>query len=170
MGLPEKGVVISLNPGGPSITRNPKLLPKGIKGTGIMTSVKKERGQNLVEFALILPVFLLLVVGIAEFGRAWMTRNILTGAAREAVRAAAVETQANAFNSAKAIADPILASAGIPVVLQAPDFDDSVNVPVPTVSVSITYNYPLIIAGFIPGLPGPNIPLNGTASMRRERY
>jgi len=131
---------------------------------------KREKGQNLVEFALILPVFLLLVVGMAEFGRAWMTRNILTGAAREAVRAAAVETQANAYNSAKTIADAILVSASIPVALTPPDFNDAVNTPVPTVSVSITYSYPLIIAGFIPGLPGPTIPLRGTASMRRERY
>ena len=130
---------------------------------------KREKGQNLVEFALILPVFLLLVVGMAEFGRGWMTKNILTGAAREAVRAAAVETQANAYNSAKTIADPILASAGIPP-LALGDFDDSVNIPVPTVSVTITYTYPIFIANFIPGLPGPNIPLKGTASMRRERY
>ncbi|NNG45794.1 MAG: pilus assembly protein [Deltaproteobacteria bacterium] len=136
---------------------------------GMKTVGKRERGQNLVEFALILPLFLLLVVGMAEFGRAWMTRNILTGAAREAVRAAAVETQANAYNSAKAIADPILASAGIPPLVPG-DFDDSVDTPVPTVSVSITYSYPLIIARFNPALPGPNIPLNGTASMRRERY
>lgn len=136
----------------------------------MMTVGKRENGQNLVEFALILPVFLLLVVGMAEFGRAWMTRNILTGAAREAVRAAAVETQANAYNSAKTIADAILVSASIPVALQVGDFDDSVNTPVPTVSVSITYNYPLFLAGFIPGLPGPNIPLKGVATMRRERY
>ncbi|MGB6409787.1 MAG: TadE/TadG family type IV pilus assembly protein, partial [Candidatus Deferrimicrobiaceae bacterium] len=110
-------------------------------------------------------------VGMAEFGRAWMTRNILTGAAREAVRAAAVETQANAYNSAEAIADNVLTSAGLPITFAADAiFDDSVNTPVPTVNVSITYSYPIFIANFIPGLPGPNIPLTGTASMRRERY
>ncbi|MGZ9252352.1 MAG: TadE/TadG family type IV pilus assembly protein, partial [Candidatus Deferrimicrobiaceae bacterium] len=43
-----------------------------------MTSVtKQEKGQSLVEFALLLPVFLLILVGIAEFGRGWMTKNIL---------------------------------------------------------------------------------------------
>ena len=136
-----------------------------------MTSVtRQEKGQSLVEFALLLPIFLLILVGIAEFGRGWMTKNILTGAAREAARAAAAETQANAFNSAKTIADPILASAGIPLTLQVGDFDDSVDTPVPTVSIIITYQYPLIIGGFIPGLSGPNINLAGTATMRRERY
>jgi Flp pilus assembly protein TadG len=137
-----------------------------------MTSVtKKEKGQNLVEFALLLPVFLLILVGIAEFGRAWMTRNILTGAAREAARAAAAETQANAYNSAEAIADAIFISANIPITFGANGvFDDSVGTPVPTVSVIITYNFPLIIAGFIPGMPGPTFVLKGTATMRRERY
>lgn len=132
-------------------------------------SGQTERGQAIVEFALLVPIMLVLVIGIAEFGRAWMTRNILTGAAREAVRAAAVETQANAYNSAKTIADAILVSAAIPVTLQPGDFDDSVDTPVPTVSVSITYNYSVIITGFIPGVPA-SFPLTGTATMRRERY
>ena len=136
-----------------------------------MTSVtRQEKGQSLVEFALLLPIFLLILVGIAEFGRGWMTKNILTGAAREAARAAAAETQANAYNRAKTIADAILASAGIPLTLQVGNFDDSVDTPVPTVSIIITYQYPLIIGGFIPGLAGPNINLAGTATMRRERY
>ncbi|HQT96511.1 MAG TPA: pilus assembly protein, partial [Thermodesulfobacteriota bacterium] len=68
------------------------------------------RGQSLVEFALVLPVFLLLLIGVAEFGRAWMTRNILTGASREAARIAAVQG-----NTASALsrANNILSSAGI---------------------------------------------------------
>jgi len=40
--------------------------------------VRNERGQGLVEFALVVPMLLILVFGIAEFGRAWMTRNVLT--------------------------------------------------------------------------------------------
>ena len=136
----------------------------------MITIVKQEKGQSLVEFALLIPIMLLLVIGTAEFGRAWMTRNILTGAAREAVRAAAVETQANAYNSAQAIADNVLASASIPITFAADGiFDDSVNTPVPRVSVIITYNYSPIIAGLIPGLPA-SFPLRGTATMRRERY
>ena len=56
----------------------------------IRNTLENEKGQSLVEFALVVPLLLLLVFGIAEFGRAWMTKNILTGAAREAVRLAAV--------------------------------------------------------------------------------
>ena len=47
-----------------------------------------EAGQALVEFALILPVILLLVVGMLEFARAWNLHQVMTDAAREGARRA----------------------------------------------------------------------------------
>jgi len=47
-----------------------------------------ERGQSLVELALVLPLLLLLVVGIIDFGRAYNNYIIITNAAREGARAA----------------------------------------------------------------------------------
>jgi Flp pilus assembly protein TadG len=44
------------------------------------------KGQALVEFALVLPLLLLLILGIVEFGRAWNAKQILTDAAREGAR------------------------------------------------------------------------------------
>jgi Flp pilus assembly protein TadG len=49
-----------------------------------------ERGQALVEFALILPVILLLVVGMLEFSRAWNLHQVITDAAREGARRAVI--------------------------------------------------------------------------------
>jgi Flp pilus assembly protein TadG len=49
-----------------------------------------QRGQALVEFALVVPVLLILVMGIADFGwalRSWMA---VTNSAREGARAGAV--------------------------------------------------------------------------------
>lgn len=48
--------------------------------------VRDDRGQATVEFALILPVLLLLVLGILEFGRAWNLAQIATDAVRESTR------------------------------------------------------------------------------------
>jgi Flp pilus assembly protein TadG len=125
------------------------------------TILKSEKGQNLVEFALVVPLLLLLVIGIAEFGRAWMTKNILTGAAREAVRIMAVQT--GNVTTATARADNILNSAGITTanvsVNDAPSAFEAV-------SVTVTYNFPVVLAGFIPGLD--NITLTSTTTMRRE--
>jgi Flp pilus assembly protein TadG len=49
-----------------------------------------ERGQALVEFALVLPLILLLMVGMLEFARAWNLHQVMTDAAREGARRAAV--------------------------------------------------------------------------------
>jgi Flp pilus assembly protein TadG len=48
------------------------------------------RGQALLEFALALPVFLLLLVGLFDLGRAVFSYNTLTNAAREGARLAIV--------------------------------------------------------------------------------
>jgi Flp pilus assembly protein TadG len=50
--------------------------------------VQKRRGQALVEFALILPLLMVLLFGIVEFGRAWNGKQVLTDAAREGARLA----------------------------------------------------------------------------------
>ena len=59
----------------------------GIKRPGI---IKNERGASAVEFALILPILVMLVFGIFEFGIAYNNYISLTHAAREGARLAAV--------------------------------------------------------------------------------
>ena len=51
---------------------------------------KRSEGQALVEFALVAPIFLLLVLGVVEFGRAWQVSQTLTDAARAGCRVAVV--------------------------------------------------------------------------------
>lgn len=46
------------------------------------------RGVAAVEFALVLPVFLTVSLGIIEYGRALMAGNLVTSAAREGCRIA----------------------------------------------------------------------------------
>ena len=52
--------------------------------------VRDSRGQSLIEFALILPMMLVVMFMITEFGRALYTYNVLATAARAAARAAVV--------------------------------------------------------------------------------
>ena len=58
-----------------------------------MSSLRRNpaRGQSLVEFGLVLPIFLLLVFGIIDFGRAVFAFSTLNSAAREAARVAVVD-------------------------------------------------------------------------------
>ena len=52
---------------------------------------REDSGQALVEFALVVPIFLFLLLGIVEFARAWNIYEVLTDAAREGARNAVVD-------------------------------------------------------------------------------
>ena len=67
------------------------------------------RGQALVEFALVIPVFLLMLFGVVDAGRYVYMTSVLSQAAREGARLAAVE--ASWIGSA----DPSCGSVGGPV-------------------------------------------------------
>jgi Flp pilus assembly protein TadG len=56
----------------------------------VMRGEVGQRGAALVEMALILPVLVLLLMGIFEFGRAYNAKITLTHATREAVRELAI--------------------------------------------------------------------------------
>jgi Flp pilus assembly protein TadG len=53
--------------------------------------LSREGGQSLVEFALIVPVFALILFALLDFGRVIYTQNTVEEAAREASRAGTVE-------------------------------------------------------------------------------
>ena len=81
-----------------------------------MVRRRRDRGAAALEFALVLPVLLIIVFGIIDFGRMLNAKIVLTQAAREGARAAAVGTQADGVawaNSAAAglrIAPPTIVS------------------------------------------------------------
>src|SRR4051812_36652218 len=51
---------------------------------------RRERGAAAVEMALVLPLLLLIVGGIIDFGRFFYTQNIVVNAAREGARSRAL--------------------------------------------------------------------------------
>jgi TadE-like protein len=55
---------------------------------------RSQRGQALVETALVLPVLLIILMGIFDFGRAIFAYNAVSNSAREAVRLAIVKQNA----------------------------------------------------------------------------
>ena len=52
---------------------------------------RRARGQTLVEFALVFPVFVLVLFGLIDVGRLVYANSVLSQAAREVVRVGAVE-------------------------------------------------------------------------------
>jgi len=69
--------------------------------------VKRQRqsGQSLVEFAVVVPIFLLLVFGLIDFSRLLFTYISISNGAREMARVAAVSTPAGgSWSSSSAVA------------------------------------------------------------------
>src|SRR5437667_8308702 len=63
-------------------------------------SIRGERGQAMVEFAIVLPIFCMLLLGIAQLGIVWNNYIQLTDAVRAGARKAAVSRTASNPNQA----------------------------------------------------------------------
>ena len=57
----------------------------------LLRARRHSSGQTLVEFALIIPVFILMMVGVFDVGRAVYASSTINNAAHEAVRLAIVD-------------------------------------------------------------------------------
>jgi hypothetical protein len=58
--------------------------------TSAVRRLRASDGQALVEFAFVVPLFLLLVLGVVDFGRAYNYKNDITSLANQAARLAEV--------------------------------------------------------------------------------
>jgi Flp pilus assembly protein TadG len=74
-----------------------KSLVPGVTANGSRLKGRGEIGASLVEFALIAPFLILLLLGVIEFGYLFGEFNDVRHGAREGARAAAVNAGNNAF-------------------------------------------------------------------------
>jgi len=108
----------------------------------------RERGATAVEFALLLPMLLLLVFGIVDFGRALNAQITLTQAAREGARLAALN-QPNVVSRTQAAVG--LSPVGVSVTSCPAGAGQGVNATVVT-SYSFSFVTPVgAIAGVFGG-------------------
>lgn len=121
--------------------------------------MRDDDGAAAVEFALVLPILVLMVFGIFEFGRAYNIQIQLSGAAREGVRVMAIENDAAAARDATIAAapslNPALAPGEVGVSPTTCSSGDTVTV---TAGRDVTYNIPLFGSA--------TINLQGTGVMR----
>jgi len=141
--------------------------------------VREERGQDLVEFALIAPILFLLLFGLMEFGVAIWHYNTLAQAAREGARAALVWAEDYREDMARSAAVGYAQGVGIGVTNADVDYGDDwfiIADPVdetapkryvPTVAVTITYRYEGI-TGLAALLPSGGLTLQASSSMLVE--
>jgi Flp pilus assembly protein TadG len=125
----------------------------------------KRRGASMVEMALILPLLVLLIFALMEYGWMFLRVSQVHGAARHGARAAARPdaTQAEVESAVAAI----MTQAGMgskPYTVQITDLDAEVTQPV-TVRVSLNYD-DIALTGFAL-LPVPD-EINGQTTMAKE--
>src|SRR3712207_4223986 len=127
-----------------------------------MNRMRDQRGAVAVEFAFILPLLIVLVIGIAEFGRAFQVQGTLSAAAREGVRLMALQNdpaaaRAAVRNAASSL-NPGITDAQIRIT---PATCPTLNAG--TTSVRLTIDYPM---PYLTGFFGSGLELTGTGVMR----
>ncbi len=129
-----------------------------------------ERGAVAAEFALLLPVILLILFGTIEFGMIMYSREVITNASREGARAGIVQVSPKPTAGAiTTIATTYLTGTGIKPADVTITVTGAGGVNPATLTVQATYRYPWLIP-YIPtvlGLPRP-LPLTGQTIMRHE--
>jgi Flp pilus assembly protein TadG len=110
---------------------------------------RRSRGQAMVEFTLILPMLLLLVLGIYQFGQAYADYIQVTNAARDGGRKALVSR-----TDASGVADVITTAKNSTWWLDKNQMAVSVSPGQPwttgqDVTVTVTYPYSINLLGFV---------------------
>ncbi len=134
---------------------------------------KGEKGQALVEFALLVPIFLVLMFAIVDFGMGFYSWITVTNSAREGARIGAV------LASEDDIRDRVFDTAGLPnegtnLDVYVTNSADNGGLPGESVVVKVDYRYDLItplanLVAFLSGdIIGPTLTLSSTADMRLE--
>ena len=136
--------------------------------------LKSERGAELIEFALVFPTLLLVMLGIADFGFLFQRYEVITNAAREGARVAIlpgyvdadVQTRVNQYITASGIPGTATTAVGAPQTITVGGQCITVR------PVTVSYNHQFLFLGPIIGLMGgsgfSNKTLTATSSMRSE--
>lgn len=123
-----------------------------------MRKPQSERGSVAVEFALILPVLVALLLGVVEFGRAYNAQITVTAAAREGARVMAIQKNVSNTKAAVVAASPSL----------KPQLADGQITVSPTTCLAGTNTTVTIVyrLNFLTGFMADYVDLTGKAVMR----
>lgn len=132
----------------------------------------RRRGATVVEMAVVSPILITLLFGVIEFGWAFMVRQMVTNAAREGARVAAIQTVVNDGTIRDAVRGSLTTINGLTVADSditithwcfesdgTPNFSE-------TVQVTITYSDISLLGSYFSWISFND--LVGMASMRKE--
>ncbi len=131
---------------------------------------RRRRATAAVEFAVVLPLLITILFGIIEFGWTLMVRQVVTNAAREGTRVAAMQAPPkycnqdinDAVNNALATINGLHATPGTEIAITHYTQTD----PSESVQVSIPYSRVSLVGSFF-GFGGT---MRSTSLMRKEGW
>lgn len=123
--------------------------------------MRREEGQELVEYALVLPLVLLILFGIIEMAVIVFSYDTLVNAAREGARYGAIHPNDEAGIEA--------ATRALVTGLDEDALQSQIQVGDETVRVELTYDAPLLTGFLVQALGGSKtLTLKASATMRIE--
>ncbi|MGV8982966.1 TadE/TadG family type IV pilus assembly protein [Clostridium sp.] len=129
-----------------------------------MKSLKNEKGQSLVEFAILLPLLLLLLMGILEFGLMLNSYLTIHNLAREGARLGIVAGSNLEISELITNISPNIDAKNLKVIITPAEGSRSSG---STLTVEVIYNYQVtipIISNILSGV----VVLKAQTSMRIE--
>jgi Flp pilus assembly protein TadG len=152
--------------------------------------MRSERGAALVEFALCVPLLLVVIAGIVDFGFVFQRYEVITNAAREGARLASLPQYAGndaliigrvrefvrqglsvntATLDAIVPADQVLVDDVTPLTVS--DGTNTFNLPATTVTITMNHRFILLqpVLGLINKNWGSSIALRASSQMRSEQ-
>jgi Flp pilus assembly protein TadG len=139
--------------------------------------LRSERGAELVEFALVFPLLLFVLLGIVDFGFVFQRMEVVTNAAREGARIAVLPGFATPDVTARV--RNYIQTGGVPTTAGNPAVNVT-NVSIPTglggpnmtgKRVAVTYTHTYLFLGPLAGWFGgsfTDLPVSAVAIMRDE--
>ena len=133
-----------------------------------MTRSHQERGAAAVEFALLLPLLMMLLLGIMEFGYAFLVQASVAGAARVGARDYAIHyAEADAEANAIAGAEDAATSAFKDLMIVSATFLEKCDPADPDSKSTFELKYQYTsLTGLFDGLLGSDVSITGKGSMQ----
>jgi len=129
-----------------------------------MNNIKNKKGQAMVEFVLILPVFLLLLLGMVDLSRVISANFVLDNAARSAARVGVISNSDSDIITAIENGTDSLNPGAITYTIIP---TEGTRGPGDQLTVEINYTVD-ILTPIVSNVLGDSIPISGKTIMRVE--
>ncbi len=140
----------------------------------LIRRARNNKGTTVVEFALVLPIFLLLVLGIFDFGRYFFVEHTLQYATREGMRLALVGRRLDDGGNPMTREASIIKTIKDNASLAVDPSDPSLSIYIFQIDSNNNYQDPGNWQSFKnnpkPGDPGPNAGIQGSYMRVKTRY